>query len=284
MTTTTTPDLTGLLAVARTAGWGASAILLEHYHSDRDLQIRQKQGAPVTAADLAANQYLLDTLQQTLGQEQFAYLSEETRDSPARFEKEWVWIIDPLDGTRDFIDRTGEFAVHLALVSQGRPILAVVAWPTAQKLYTAIQGAGSYVERPGEPPSPLRVSERRKPEQLRLIVSRSHRDQTLDRLLSKLPKAEQRAVGSIGCKFASIAEQEADFYVALSGKSAPKDWDLAAPELILTEAGGQVSRFDGSPLRYNQADVNQWGGLLASNGHSHAQLCTLAQSYLAELS
>ncbi|MBD2099684.1 3'(2'),5'-bisphosphate nucleotidase CysQ [Leptolyngbya sp. FACHB-261] len=277
------PDLSALLPIARNAAWGAADILLEHYNGHSDLQVDEKKDGPVTAADLAVNRHLLSTLQTALGNEHFAYLSEETADVPSRFEKQWVWIIDPLDGTRDFIDRTGEFAVHIALVHQGRPVLAVVAYPMVQKLYTAVQGQGSQVETRDGTAHALQVSDRQQPEQMRLIVSRSHRDGKLDRLLAKLPKADQRAVGSIGCKFASITEQETDFYVALSGKSAPKDWDLAAPELILTEAGGQVSRFDGSLLEYNRADVSQWGGILASNGHAHNKLCALAEAALAEV-
>jgi 3'(2'), 5'-bisphosphate nucleotidase len=89
-------------------------------------------------------------------------------------------------------------------------------------------------------------------------------------------------VGSVGCKIATILEQQADIYISLSGKSAPKDWDIAAPELILTEAGGQFTHFDGSLLQYNTGDINQWGGLLASNGEHHQALCQTAANLLAQ--
>ena len=101
--------------------------------------------------------------------------------------------------------------------------------------------------------------------------------------MQKLPCQNQKAVGSIGCKIATIVEQQADVYISMSGKSAPKDWDLAAPELILTEAGGMFTHFDGTPLMYNQGDINQWGGLLASNGQYHAELCAKAERILAGL-
>jgi 3'(2'), 5'-bisphosphate nucleotidase len=78
-------------------------------------------------------------------------------------------------------------------------------------------------------------------------------------------------------------EQKADLYLSLSGKSAPKDWDMAAPELILTEAGGQFTHFDGQPLRYATGDLNQWGGRIASNGPNHGELCQILQTELARL-
>ncbi|MHC5832004.1 MAG: inositol monophosphatase family protein, partial [Nostoc sp.] len=88
--------------------------------------------------------------------------------------------------------------------------------------------------------------------------------------------------GSVGCKIATIVEQQADIYISLSGKSAPKDWDIAAPELILTEAGGKFTHFDGTPLHYNTGDINQWGGLLASNAEYHEVLCEEAERILAQ--
>ena len=285
-------DLEEILAIVRSVGWGASYLLRSYYHgelNDGNLEIQNKQDGPVTAADIAVNHYILDRLQTNLGNQDFAYVSEETYKSdtgqpqglPLRHS--WVWIIDPLDGTRDFIERTGEYAVHIALVKDGRPVLAVVAWPEAEKLYYATLGGGTFVETRDATVTPIRVSGRDAIEDLTLVVSRTHRDQRFNQLLQQLPCRNQHYVGSVGCKIATIVEQRADIYISLSGKSAPKDWDLAAPELILTEAGGQFTHFDGSPLKYNQEDVNQWGGLLASNGHCHAALCTEAERILAEV-
>ena len=277
-------DLEEILAITRSIGWGASYLLRSYYHGELNLEIKKKQDGPVTAADIAANQYILDRLQTNLGNQDFAYVSEETYkpQTAEQLSHSWVWIIDPLDGTRDFIDRTGEYAVHIALVNEGRPVLAVVAWPEAEKLYYATLGGGTFVETRDGKRQPLRVSGRDRVEDLTIVVSRTHRNQRFNQLLQHLPCRNQHYVGSVGCKIATIVEQRADVYISLSGKSAPKDWDLAAPELILTEAGGQFTHFDGTPLKYNQADVNQWGGLLASNGHCHATLCTQSQRILAE--
>ena len=280
-------DLKEILAIARAVGWGAAEILRSYYRGESnhgDLEIKDEGDGPVTVADVAANQYILDKLQVSFGTQDFGYLSEETYKSyPVAPSQPWIWLIDPLDGTRDFIDRTGEYAVHIALVHEGRPVLAVVAWPEADKLYYASFNCGAFLETRDGTVMPVQVSSRSVVEDLTLVVSRTHRGERLQALLRQLPFRQQHSVGSVGCKIATIVEQRADVYISLSGKSAPKDWDLAAPELILTEAGGKFTHFDGTPLKYNQGNVNQWGGLLASNGHRHTDLCRQAERILTEV-
>jgi 3'(2'), 5'-bisphosphate nucleotidase len=283
-------NLEELSQIVRTIAWGASDILQSYYRQDSQtpkLDIQEQKDGPVTAADVAVNAYILAELKSALGNAEFGYLSEETYKAYLEIHgqiplpQSWVWIIDPLDGTRDFIDRTGEFAVHIALAYHGRPVLSVVAWPEQQKIYYAIKDGGAFVESRDGSRVKLRVSGRNIVRDLSIVTSRTHRDDRFNKLLHKLPCQNQLAVGSIGCKVATIVEQRADVYIALSGKSAPKDWDLAAPELILTEAGGRFTRFDGSALQYNRGDVSQWGGLLASNGCCHAALCGEAEAILA---
>lgn len=281
-------SLEEILAIACSIGWGASYLLRSYYqgeYNDGNLEVENKKDGPVTAADIAVNHYILDRLQSNFGDQDFGYISEETYKSQnaQQLSQPWVWIIDPLDGTRDFIEKTGEYAIHIALVKESRPVLAVVAYPEAEKLYYATIGGGTFVETRDGTVTPIRVSERDKVENLTLVVSRTHRDRRFNQLLEKLPCKNQKYIGSVGCKVAAIVEQQADIYISLSGKSAPKDWDMAAPELILTEAGGKFTHFDGSPLMYNTGDINQWGGLLASNGHCHAQICAELSSILAEL-
>ncbi|SRR5579883_92258 len=277
-------NLEEILEIARSVAKGAAELLRSYYHGsgDRNLKVQYKQDEPVTVADIAVNQFILERLKADLDDD-FGYISEET-DVLKQIQREssqWVWIIDPLDGTRDFIQKTGEYAIHIALVKETRPVLAVVAVPEAEKLYYATQGGGAFVES-SNGIEPLKVSLRERIEDLTIVVSRSHRNQRLDYLLQRLPFKNQKAVGSVGCKIATIVEQRADVYISLSGKSAPKDWDLAAPELILTEAGGRFTHFDNTPLQYNTGDVNQWGGLLASNGQSHDWLCREAERILLE--
>jgi 3'(2'), 5'-bisphosphate nucleotidase len=159
----------------------------------------------------------------------------------------------------------------------------VVAWPEAEKLYYATLGGGTFVETPEGVTTPVCVSKRNAIADLSLVASRTHRDERFNQLLRHLPFKEKHYVGSVGCKIVTIIEQQADVYMSLSGKSAPKDWDMAAPELILSEAGGKFTHFDGTPLMYNQGDINQWGGLMASNGHCHDALCKKASEILVQI-
>ena len=280
-------DLQAILAIARKVAWGASDLLRSYYHGtakNPDLDIQYKQNEPVTAADVAVSRYILEQLQEALGNEDFGYISEETyQSSLGKQSSPWVWIIDPLDGTRDFIQKTGDYAIHIALVQNSRPVLAVVALPEAEKLYFATKGMGTFVAT-REQCFPIQVSCGRPIEDLTVVVSRSHRHEQLDYLLQKLPCQNHKSVGSVGCKIATILEKQADLYISLSGKSAPKDWDLAAPELILTEAGGKFTHFDGSLLQYNNQDINQWGGLIGSNGEHHQQLCEAVEKLMVEFS
>ncbi len=280
-----------ILAIARSLGWGAAKILQDYYHgkadgSTLDLDIQAKADGPVTAADLAVNRYALGKLNAIFGTDHFGYLSEEaykhgTANHTAA--QDWVWIIDPLDGTRDFIDRTGEYAFHLALTHQQRPVLSVVACPELGKLYYATLGGGAFVETADGATSRLTVSRRDRLADLSVVISRTHRDGRFNALLSQLSCQTQVAVGSVGGKIAAITEQRADLYISLSGTSAPKDWDMAAPELILTEAGGQFSHADGRLLHYNTGDVSQWGCLVASNGQFHAEICAEIQELLERI-
>ncbi|MGD2184149.1 3'(2'),5'-bisphosphate nucleotidase CysQ family protein [Lusitaniella coriacea] len=272
-------------AIARQVGWGAIDILRSYYRGDSnegDLEIKDKKDGPVTAADLAANRHILKNLQTALSHEDFGYLSEETYQGES-VAKDWVWIIDPLDGTRDFINKTGEYALHIALTYKKRPMLAIVGIPEAEKLYFAIKGQGTFVETRDGTKEPRRVSTRNQIEDLAMIASRSHRDLRLNTMLERMPFKERHYMGSVGGKISTILEQKCDVYISLSGKTAPKDWDFAAPELVLTEAGGKFTSFEGNDLTYNNADVSQWGGLMASNGHCHQELYTLATNLLAEI-
>lgn len=282
-----------VLAVIRSLGWGAIKILRAYYRGEPGkngqalaLEIQNQTDGPVTAADLAVNQYILSKLESIFGTEQFGYLSEETyktSSSTVPLPQDWVWILDPLDGTRDFIDRTGEYAFHLALTHRGRPILAVVACPEVNRLYYASLGGGAFVEQSDRTSLPLSVSLNQQLADLTVVTSRTHRDQRFNRLLQQLACQRQLAVGSVGGKIAAIVEKRADVYLSMSGKSAPKDWDMAAPELILTEAGGRFTQLDGTALQYNTGDVSQWGCLVASNGVCHAELCDQIQAALAAI-
>lgn len=251
----------------------AATILKSYYRGSREqLEVFDKTEGPVTVADKAVDRHLLEGIRSMCG-DSCGYLTEETyQTGDLELTQDWVWIIDPLDGTRDFIDRTGEYAIHIALTYQHRPVLAVVTVPESDRLYAAIEGGGTWRVTVEGTRKLVQIARTKKLTQLIVVASRNHRSAGLIKLLAQLPCQQQLKVGSIGCKIASILEHDADLYVSLSGTSAPKDWDLAAPELILTEAGGKFTHQDGSPLKYNQGDVSQWGCLIASSGEWHQQL------------
>ncbi len=258
----------------------AISMLKSYYRAScEDLDVRNKVEGPVTIADEAVDRYLLDGIRSMCG-ESCGYLTEETyQPGDRKLQQDWVWIIDPLDGTRDFIDKTGEYAIHIALTYQNRPVLAVVAIPESDKLYAAIQGGGCMRITTDGVRKSVQISSDRQLAELIVVASRNHRSEKLVRLLAQLPCQQQKEVGSIGCKIAAIVDGAADLYVSLSGKSAPKDWDFAAPELILTEAGGRFTRQDGSPIAYNRGDTNQWGCSIASNGKWHQEILNCCQEF-----
>ncbi len=257
--------------------WTAAAILKAYYRGSReDLDVLDKAEGPVTVADRTVDRHILAGIQEMCG-DSCGYLTEETYQAgSARLPQDWVWIIDPLDGTRDFIDKTGEYAIHIALTYQHRPVLAVVTIPESDRLYAAISGVGTWKITSDGVRTSVTVGRTKELTDLIVVASRNHRSKRLVKLLAQLPCQQQLEVGSIGCKIAAIMEQRADVYISLSGTSAPKDWDLAAPELILTAAGGKFTHQDGTPLRYNQGDVTQWGCAIASTGEWHQQLLAAA--------
>jgi 3'(2'), 5'-bisphosphate nucleotidase len=276
------PNLEECLNIGRAIAWGASDILLKYYQSTAALQITNKSAeeGDVTDADLAANEYILGNLLKEFGTKEFGYLSEETEDNSDRLSHEWVWAIDPLDGTSDFIKRTGEFSVHIGLSYRQRPVLGLVAIPIADRLFTAIKDKGAYLEQRNGHKDKIQVSAKTDIKTMIAIASRNHRTAELELILANLPKAQELSVGSIGGKLGAIASGTADYYISISGLSAPKDWDYCAPEIILTEAGGKLTHFDGSEITYNNPDISQWGNIIASNGHRHAELCELSQNIL----
>lgn len=274
------------LPLARSIGWQASDLIMKYYHSGQDLQIISKGSGEgdVTIADRQASDLILRELQGHLGTVDFAYVSEESLDNLDRLNHEWVWIIDPLDGTKGFIDRSGEFGIHIALAFDQRPVLGVVVFPTENCLYYGVKGEGAFMETKTGTLSPIRVSERSQLAEMTAIASRSHRTPAMDYLLSQLPKHQEAQIGGLGGKWIAIATGKADYYLTIPGESAPKDWDFCAPEIILQEAGGQASYFNNGPIIYNRDQLAQLLPIVASNGHAHQQLCQLCGQGLSEFS
>ena len=283
-----------LLTELRRLSWGAADILRAYARGEQPphgfpkaLSVDNGGEGPVSAADLAVNEWLLAGLSGAFPDAGWTLLSEETAKEQLTegepLPAEWLWILDPLDGTKDFLQGTGEYAVHLALVRGNRPVLGVVLLPEADELWLGLVGDDAWCEDRGGTRSPVRFSERSELSDLLLVASRSHRDDRLEKLIGELQLGGSKAVGSVGCTVATILRGETDLYISLSGRSAPKDWDMAAPEAVLLAAGGRFTHADLGDLTYNTGDVRQAGCLIASHGKAHVALGERATRAMAEI-
>ena len=261
-------DYQSEIKVATELARAAGAVLLEHYYSP--FLVEQKVNAldeleEVTAADREANELIVTRLQDEFPDD--GILAEESTDSEHRLEKDRVWLIDPMDGTKNFIARDGDFAVQIGLAVGGESILGVVYQPTRKVLYRAVRGGGAWIEDEDKPAARMSVSNQTKAGEMILASSRSHRSPRMEQVVSAFGFKRETRRGSVGVKIGLIAEQKADLYLHLSPST--KQWDTCAPEIILAEAGGRVTDLFGQPLRYNAVRIDNRNGIVATNGVAH---------------
>lgn len=254
------------LDLAREAG----AAILDFY--DGPLEIEQKTGAddrePVTQADKVANKIIVQRLQREFPDD--GILAEESIDTARRLDKNRVWMVDPLDGTTGFIEGNGDFAVQIGLAQNGQAVLGVVYQPITGVLYRAVRGGGTWIERPDFEPEQGRVSNHTQIPKMRLAASRSHRSPRMDKVIKAFGLKEEIRRGSVGIKIGLLVEQQCDIYIHLSPRT--KQWDTCAPEIILREAGGTITDLFGNPLPYNQLELQNRNGVVASNGAVHKRI------------
>ena len=230
--------------VVRLAQRAGDAIL--SVYSEQFEVTHKTDKSPLTQADLRSHEILSQGLRALTPN--LPVLSEE--DSEIAFEqrRQWqrYWLVDPLDGTKEFVSRNGEFTVNVALIEDHVPVLGVVHVPVSGTTYTGQTGVGAFRELSGEQPEQLHVTTPAATP-LRIVGSRSHRGDSLDKLLPKLEPYEMVAVGS-SLKFCLVAEGSADFYPRFGPTS---EWDTAAAQAVVEAAGGKVVTTDGQRLRYN---------------------------------
>jgi 3'(2'), 5'-bisphosphate nucleotidase len=226
----------------------AAAAILEVYESDFAVTCKDDR-TPLTAADLAANRVIVDGLRALTPD--WPVLSEESAlvAWPERSRWQRYWLVDPLDGTREFVKRNGEFTVNIALIDDHRPVLGVVQTPVSGELACAWEGGGSWIsDRAGG--MARHVATRTRATPLVVAGSRSHGSDREADLLSRLGPCARMPLGS-SLKFVRIAAAEADLYLRLGPTS---EWDTAAGQCVLEQAGGAVLDFSGRPFRYNTRD------------------------------
>ena len=238
------PQAQQLLDIARQAGEAILAV----YH--QDFAVQQKgDDSPLTAADLASHRLIVDKLASL--SPDTPVLSEEGADIPFETRQQWprYWLIDPLDGTREFVKRNGEFTVNIALVEDGRPVLGVVHVPVTGVSYVGEVGKGAWKLDAEGTETPISVQARR-PATLRVAGSRSHAGDSLKRFLAQLGDHEIVSMGS-SLKLCLVAEGVADIYPRLGPTS---EWDTAAAQAVVEAAGGSVTDTQMQPLRYNSKE------------------------------
>lgn len=226
----------------------AGAAIMDIYNSE-DFGVEIKSdNSPLTRADLAAHNIIVAELKTITPH--LPILSEESAEIPYEERKTWekYWLVDPLDGTKEFIKRNGEFTVNIALIEKGSPILSVVYVPVQDIAYTAAKGYGAFKK-----VNDIRAQiYTRKPAREKAVVvgSRSHVSQAVQDYLSQLGEHEMIAMGS-SLKFCIVAEGKADLYPRLGLTS---EWDTAAAQCIVEQAGGRVVTLDNESLTYNNKD------------------------------
>ena len=247
-----------LVALARAAGDAIMAVYAQ------DFAVEHKEDrSPLTEADLAAH----DIIEAGLARISPALpvLSEESASIPWRERSRWerYWLVDPLDGTREFVKRNGEFTVNIALVEHGEPTVGVIYAPALGELAHASRGAGTVLDA-GQGECAVRVSPRSSAP-WRVAGSRSHRDPRTECFLARIGEHELLSLGS-SLKFCRLAAGALDVYVRYGPTS---EWDTAAGQCILEEAGGRVTDLAGEPLRYNRRDSLLNPDFIASANPAH---------------
>ncbi len=248
-------ELVEAVKLAREAG----AILLDVYGTDFTVRYKDVED-PVTEADTRVNSFLVGRIRETFPAD--SIIAEETAQTNSRATSNRCWYIDPLDGTKEFIAKNGDFSVMIGLAVDGEARLGVVYQPTTGKLYRGVIGDGAFYEQ-GDKTWVLKVSDHKEPKDLRLVVSRSHRSAHTGKLVERLGITSEIASGSVGLKVGLLGERKADLYVHLSDKTSA--WDACAPDAILRAAGGIFVDLAGRSLEYSGSELKNKRGILACN-------------------
>ena len=288
-------DKYNLIDDLRNFSWEASKILL--YYAQRIKNTDNKKNFikseanedPVTLADLKVNDLIIQKINDKYKDIDCGILSEEnvkfnSQNQKCNASKNLLWVLDPLDGTKDFIQGTGNYAMHLALNFKKKPFLGVVLIPEKDELWIT-DGKKVWCEKSNGAKTKIHMLKNKELEEMTVVTSRNHRNQNLENLIEKINFKNVITMGSIGCKIASILRGESDLYLSLSlpGQSAPKDWDFAAPEAILIRAGGALTNLYNEELVYSKNNFEHGGIIVASNdAKTHGSKCKRIKEIIME--
>ena len=277
-------DISNLIDDLKFFSWEASEILLHYSKILKNSNyakeiIKTKNGLdPVTVADLEVNDLIINRIKENYKEVYWNILSEENVKTEADnfvANSKWIWVLDPLDGTKDFIQGTDNYAMHLALNYEKKPYIGLVLIPEKGELWIT-DSKDAWCEKKDGSIRKASFQNQKPLCEMTIVTSKNHRNQTLKNLINKVGFRKVTVMGSIGCKIASIIRGESDIYISLSlpGKSSPKDWDFAAPEAILKAAGGAITNLDNEELSYGNSNFKQGGIIIASNNkQAHKNIC-----------
>ena len=278
-------DINNLIDNLRIFSWEAAEILIYYskilQDSNEKTRLIQNKNYddPVTLADIKVNELIVNNIRKSYQNISWDILSEEdikTESKTFKRNSKWCWVLDPLDGTKDFIQGTGNYAMHLALNYEQKPIIGVVLIPEKNELWIS-NGEKLWCERSDGSYKEKYLSKSKRINEMTIVTSKNHGNETLKKLIEKLNFEDVIVMGSIGCKIASILRGESDIYICLSlpGGSSPKDWDFAAPEAVLKAAGGSITNLDCTELIYGEPGFNKGGLIVATNNKViHQSICS----------
>lgn len=242
------------LEVAKIAAVKAGEAILEIYNN-ADIEVEYKKDhSPLTIADKTANRMIVETLRNHFPT--YAVLSEEEKDDKVRLNNDYCFVVDPLDGTKEFIKRNGQFTVNIALAYQHESVIGVIYVPVTGDLYYGARGYGAFLQSSDGEVRKLSVSDNRNISALRVVMSNSHGCKQMDDLIEKYQLTNLVSIGS-SLKGCMIAEGKADVYYRFN---PTMEWDTAAMQCIVEEAGGIFRQMDDTVMRYNRENsLNEKG-------------------------
>lgn len=237
------------LETAKICAWEAGKAIMRIYHDVADMHVEYKdRNMPLTVADKASNEIIVKALKESFPS--YAILSEEEKDNRERLDNDYCFIVDPLDGTKEFIKRNGQFTVNIALAYRHTAVMGVIYVPVTGEMYYAQKGTGAYVQKGDGTIRKLHVSENTDISSLRVVMSASHECEEMNQLIDKYQLKNFVKVGS-SLKGCMVASREADIYYRYN---PTMEWDTAAMQCIVEEAGAIFRQMDGTKMYYNRED------------------------------
>ncbi|MCF2947247.1 3'(2'),5'-bisphosphate nucleotidase CysQ [Paraglaciecola aquimarina] len=241
-----------LLDIAKGAAVKAGKVILDLYNQGDFTSFQKDDDSPVTTADYKSNEIIMDILQKQTPD--IPIMSEETDCGPLAQRKHWhrYWLLDPIDGTQEFVARSGDFAVNIALIENNEPVMGVIYWPAGETLYYASKGQGAFKESPSDSKQihvrPFKDTEK---DVIMIAISRRQAREKVMNCMSDKRVYQTLPLGSCSLKACFIAEGKADVFIRFG---VTGEWDTGASQCIVNEAGGSILVHDFSPLSYNQRE------------------------------